>query len=119
MMRRRRRRKDTKTVDASVNFSSKDDAKNNAPATNDDASAKKKTNEKNNNDEKRKQKEENTKLDDKPDAVVESRWRSFLPLFVLYGLMVLGWSAAYSRYGSAIFIGHRRLNLNLTQWREK
>ena len=104
MVMRRRRRKDTKPVDASVNFSSKDDAKN-APA-NDDASAKK-TNEKNNNNEKRKQKEEDTKFDDKPDAVVESRWRSFLPLFVLYGLMVFGWFAAHSRYGSAIFIGHR------------
>ena len=117
MMMRRRRRKDTKTVDASVNFSSKDDAKN-AKTANGDASAKK-TNEKNNNNEKRKQKEEDTKLDDKPDAVVESRWRSFLPLFVLYGLMVLGWFAAYSRYGSAIFIGHRRLHLTLTEWREK
>lgn len=116
MVMRRRRRKDTKVVDASVNFSSKDDAKN-APA-NDDASAKK-TNEKNNNNEKRKQKEEDTKFDDKPDAVVESRWRSFLPLFVLYGLMVFGWFAAYSRYGSAIFIGHRRLHLTLTEWREK
>ena len=112
MMRRRRRRKDTKPVDASVNFSSRDDAKN-APA-NDDASAKK-TNEKNNNNEKRKQKEEDTKFDDKPDAVVESRWRSFLPLFVLYGLMVFGWFAAYSRYGSAIFRQRKRYQTLLSR----
>ena len=46
-------------------------------------------------------------------------WKIWVPIFILYGGMVLVWLYAHSRYGAAIFFGHRKLGLTLPQWREK
>ena len=49
----------------------------------------------------------------------EGCWKIWAPLFILYAGMFAVCLYAHSRYGAAIFFGHRKLGLTLPQWREK
>ena len=49
----------------------------------------------------------------------EGSWKIWAPVFILYAGMFAVCLYAHSRYGAAIFFGHRKLGLTLPQWREK
>jgi hypothetical protein len=55
----------------------------------------------------------------KKTAEEGSCWKIWAPVFILYTGMFAVCLYAHSRYGAAIFFGHRKLGLTLPQWREK